>query len=48
MKAISPPGVTLGEVFQHSMPFLLMGVGKMVPIMIFPAIALWLPSMMMR
>jgi len=48
MKAISPPDVTLGEVFKHSMPFLLMGVGMMVLIMIFPAVALWLPSMMMK
>ena len=44
MKAIAPKDVTLGDVFKSSMPFLYMGFGMMVLIMIFPAIALWLPG----
>jgi tripartite ATP-independent transporter DctM subunit len=44
MKALSPPNVTLGDAFKHSMPFLFMGFALMVLIFIFPAIATWFPS----
>jgi len=46
MKAISPPDVTLGDVFKSSMPFMALGFLIMVLIMIFPQIGLWLPSLM--
>jgi tripartite ATP-independent transporter DctM subunit len=46
MKAIAPPDVTLGDVFKSSMPFFSMGLLVMVLIMIFPQMALWLPSLM--
>jgi tripartite ATP-independent transporter DctM subunit len=48
MKAIAPPDVTLGDVFRSSMPFLGMGLVMMVLIMVFPAIATWLPGMSAR
>jgi TRAP-type mannitol/chloroaromatic compound transport system permease large subunit len=44
MKALAPPDVSLGDVFRSSMPFLAMGFLLMALIMIFPALALWLPS----
>jgi len=46
MKAISPPDVTLGDVFKSSMPFMALGFLVMVLIMIFPQIGLWLPDLM--
>ena len=44
MKALAPPDVSLGDVFGSSMPFLAIGILLMALIMIFPPIALWLPS----
>ena len=46
MKGVSPPGVSLGDVFRSSMPFLALGFLAMAIIMAFPQIALWLPSIM--
>jgi tripartite ATP-independent transporter DctM subunit len=48
MKAIAPTDVSLGDVFRSSMPFLLMGLAMMALIMVFPAVATWLPGMSMR
>lgn len=48
MKAIAPSDVTLGDVFKSSMPFFGLGILVMVLIMIFPQIALWLPSLMAK
>lgn len=45
MKAIAPQDVTLGDVFKSSMPFLFMGIGVMVLILVFPALATWLPGL---
>ena len=47
MKAVAPPDISLGDVFRSSMPFLGIGFLTMVLIMVFPGIALWLPSIMM-
>jgi tripartite ATP-independent transporter DctM subunit len=44
MKALAPPGVTLGDVFRSTTPFLCLGLLGVVLIIIFPSIALWLPS----
>lgn len=44
MKALAPPDVTIGDVFRSSTPFLAIGFLLMALIMIFPALALWLPS----
>ncbi len=46
MKGVSPPGISLGDVFRSSMPFLALGFLAMVIIIAFPQIALWLPSIM--
>ena len=46
MKALAPPGITLGDVFRSSMPFCGIGFVVMILMMIFPSLALWLPSMM--
>jgi tripartite ATP-independent transporter DctM subunit len=44
MKALAPPDVSIGDVFKSSTPLLMLGLGVMVLIMIFPQIATWLPS----
>jgi len=48
MKALAPPDVSLGDVFRYSMPFCGIGYLVMALIMIFPALALWLPNLMSR
>ena len=48
MKALAPSDVTMGDVFRAGTPFLVMGIIVMVLIMVFPQIALWLPSVMAR
>jgi tripartite ATP-independent transporter DctM subunit len=44
MKALAPPDVTIGDVFRSSLPLLIIGFLVMALIMVFPQIALWLPS----
>jgi len=44
MKALAPPDVSIGDVFRSSIPLLAIGFLAMALIMVFPQIALWLPS----
>ena len=46
LKGISPPHVTLAEIFRGCMPFMIMVVISMVMLYIWPGIALWLPSVL--
>jgi tripartite ATP-independent transporter DctM subunit len=43
-KAVAPPDVSIEDIFRSSMPFLGICLLAMVLIMVFPQIALWLPS----
>jgi len=48
MKAIAPPGVTMGDIYRSIFPFvMLQGLGLFIVIM-FPSLALWLPAQMHR
>ncbi len=48
MKAIAPPGVTMGDIYRSIIPFVtLQGLGLII-VIIFPEIALWLPAQMHR
>jgi tripartite ATP-independent transporter DctM subunit len=48
MKAIAPPGVTMGDIYRSIFPFvMLQGLGLII-VIIFPSIALWLPAQMYR
>jgi tripartite ATP-independent transporter DctM subunit len=48
MKAIAPPGITMGDIYRSIVPFVaLQGVGLII-VIIFPEIALWLPRQMTR
>jgi len=46
MKGVSPPDTTMGEIIKASVPFLGLNLLAMALIMVFPTIALWLPSIM--
>jgi tripartite ATP-independent transporter DctM subunit len=46
LKGISPPHVTLGQIFNGCMPFMAMVFLSMVLLYLFPGIALWLPSVL--
>jgi tripartite ATP-independent transporter DctM subunit len=44
LKALTPPDVSIGDIFRSSVPFLGIGLFVMILIFAFPKIALWLPS----
>ena len=44
MKALSPPHISLGQVFKASMPYLAMGLLLLVILFFVPQIATWLPG----
>ena len=46
LKGISPPHVTLAQIFNGCMPFMAMVFISMVLLYLFPGIALWLPSVL--
>jgi tripartite ATP-independent transporter DctM subunit len=46
MKEIAPAGTTMQELYVAALPFAILGVVGLILVMIFPSIALWLPSLM--
>jgi tripartite ATP-independent transporter DctM subunit len=46
LKGISPPHVTLGQIFNGCLPFMAMVFLSMILLYLFPGIALWLPSVL--
>ena len=46
MKGVSPPDVTMRDIYLAAIPFLLCDLVAMILIMAFPVLVLWLPSMM--
>lgn len=46
MKALSPPEITIEDVFRSSMPYCGLGYLTMILILLFPKIATWLPAFM--
>lgn len=46
MKAVSPPDITMAEIYRASFPVILMEIAVIVLIMVFPAMAIWLPRRM--
>ncbi|MFW5969063.1 MAG: TRAP transporter large permease [Halofilum sp. (in: g-proteobacteria)] len=45
MRAMAPPEITLGDIYRSVIPFVLVMLLGLALIMIFPQIALWLPSL---
>jgi tripartite ATP-independent transporter DctM subunit len=48
LKGVSPPHVTLNQIFSGMMPFMLLQVVMMFLLYLFPQIGLWLPSLIYR
>lgn len=46
MKGVSPPGVTMRDIYLAALPFLLCDLAAMALIMLFPSLILWLPGLM--
>lgn len=46
MKGVAPSGTTLGDVYRAALPFIGLQVFQIGLMMVFPAISMWLPSMM--
>jgi TRAP-type mannitol/chloroaromatic compound transport system permease large subunit len=45
MRAMAPPEVTLRDIYSSILPFVLVMLGALTLIMVFPQIALWLPEL---
>lgn len=48
MKAVAPEGVTMGDIYGSVAPFVALQALGLIIVVIFPQIATWLPSMMIR
>lgn len=48
MKGVAPKDTTMMDVYKASFPFVLLSMLTMAFLMIFPKLALWLPSLMMK
>lgn len=48
MKAIVPEGITIGDIYRSIGPFVALQALGLVLVMIFPPIALWLPSVLIK
>jgi len=48
LKAVTPQNITIGEIFRSTIPFFFLLIVAIVIINIFPQIALWLPSTMIK
>ncbi|MBS3943250.1 MAG: TRAP transporter large permease subunit [Dethiobacter sp.] len=44
LKALNPPGVTLGHIYRGVIPFILLQIVALILCIIFPEIVLWLPE----
>jgi tripartite ATP-independent transporter DctM subunit len=47
MKAVSPPEVTMNDIIIGSIPFMILDIVGVALVILFPSLALWLPSTMM-
>jgi tripartite ATP-independent transporter DctM subunit len=47
LKSVAPPEISLQEIFGALWPFMLMQMGAILLVMVFPEIALWLPRVLM-
>jgi TRAP-type mannitol/chloroaromatic compound transport system permease large subunit len=46
MKGVAPPEITMQQIYGAVLPYVWFGVLMLVLILLFPAIATWLPRMM--
>ena len=43
LKSVAPPGVTMGQIYRSSLPFLMLQATALALCIIFPEVVLWLP-----
>ena len=48
MRGVAPRGVTMGDVYAASVPFLLLDLLVMGLLLAFPSLVLWLPSLISK
>lgn len=48
LKGVCPPEITMGDIYRSVIPFVILQATGLVIIIIFPQLALWLPSTMVR
>jgi tripartite ATP-independent transporter DctM subunit len=48
LKAVAPPGTTMGQIYRSVIPFIVIELIGIVLVVAFPALALWLPSLMAK
>ena len=48
MRAVTPPEITLGDLYRSIWPFVALQATCLGIIMAFPVLALWLPGLMIR
>jgi len=48
LKGVTPPDITIGDIFHSIWPFLALQVVALLTVMSFPQLALWLPSLMIK
>ncbi|WP_225027525.1 TRAP transporter large permease [Xinfangfangia pollutisoli] len=46
MKGVAVPGTTMGQIYRAALPFILINILLMLILILWPALALWLPSLM--
>ena len=46
MKGVSPPDISIGDIFHSIWPFMALQIVGLALIMTFPQLALWLPNTM--
>ena len=46
MKGVAPQGTSMGDIYRAAIPFILCDLVALTLILIFPALAIWLPSLM--
>ena len=47
LKGVTPPHITLGEIYWSSVPFMLLQLIGVLLIIFFPILGLWLPRLLM-
>ena len=46
LSSVAPPGISVTEIYKANFPFLILTIFALIVVMLFPALSLWLPSMM--
>lgn len=46
LKGVAPPGITMGDIYRSVIPYTVVELIGLILIILFPAIALWLPSVL--